>query len=672
MVTEASENTSEEWYKEAFDAVEHRDAGLAYRILRTMDGFIASLDPSVRDDEGFRQEMAVARRNLRFVAFPELPLDEACRILSSEILSFIGSGLSFDDHLSVRYDFTAYGEHEDERLALKKAILSNTEKIGPLGIGEWLQLFDQLFDPETREDRSILDFFTKEPRIAELSRRDQQMLRSILDAYEHWIAVRRLNLIDLATAYGQGTKEIGSKIGKTESSEPRELSVAYKGGQSSREDTSQSRIPNESLPLLKALGKFEKLGSQQVTNSKIVVKGQNDPVRPTIFNWLRAYRDELGVGAHDSVVRGQFLFHSLNGKGLSSDERDQVGMLLKSIDENSPLTIDAGRQEVVFQRTTVVPPAGGASAVHERNTFQTADAPLLPAERPLPNISRAVFELPTIREQGTNNRQQIIENSGKIESRTADAPPAGGATDIRAQITRPSAYEQARAIQQANRESRLSISNLASETVELGKVDAPREEIRPAVTPRPNIAPIPQNVAPAPRAISFEPAKIDTFSFGAGRQNTFQTADAPLTRSAERPLPTQNSGRTPQKGERPMFANGNNVGELSFSTKHVMPAEKEINSQQQTVNKQQLADNSNQGIENSGRTRLAGEAGRLTSGTTPQLVPTQKAPATPTVPAPSIQKPTPPVNRFRITPTGHRDPVPSDATPSPHVVDLRG
>jgi hypothetical protein len=103
-----------------------------------------------------------------------------------------------------------------------------------------------------------------------------------------------------------------------------------------------------------------------------------------------------------------------------------------------------------------------------------------------------------------------------------------------------------------------------------------------------------------------------------------------------------------------------NVSALSFSTNHVMPAEKE------SINRQQLTDNREQSMErdsNSGRT-----ANKI-SGTTVQTVPVQKTPIAPT---PIIQKPVAPANRYRITPTGHRDEVASDDTPSPHVVDLRG
>ena len=447
--------------------------------------------------------------------------------------------------------------------------------------------------------------------------------------------------------------------------------------------TEQKAVDRVEISLMQALGKFEKLGGQQVTNSKIVVKGQNDPVRPTIFNWLRAYRDELGVGAHDAVARGQFLFHSLNGKGLTAGERDQVGMLLKSLDENMPLTIDAGRQEVIFReqrvertfsnsgrtaleaerplptRTTVVPPAGGASAVRgavlEPNIFQTAVAPLksgttaperLPdqtADAPLPtqgvgNISRAVFDLPVMNHGMGNNPNSGLtapEAERPLQVQIAGAPLKSGTT---APANRPSAFEQAKAIQQANRESRLSISNLADETVELGRMDVPREEIRPVAPPRPLIAPTVQSVTPAPRAISFEPAKIDTFSFGAGDQKTFPSSGR-TPQTGERPLPTRTEDFRPNFAPRDDM----NVSALSFSTNHVMPAEKE------SISRQQLTDNREQSME---RDSNSGRTAHKTSGTT---APVTVAPA----------------NRYRITPTGHRDEVASDDTPSPHVVDLR-
>lgn len=102
------------------------------------------------------------------------------------------------------------------------------------------------------------------------------------------------------------------------------------------------------LPLLQALSKYEQLGNQQITQERIVVKSQSEPVRPSLLYWIKYYRDELGIGHHDSVQRGNFLFRSENGKRLSGEERERVNLVLKSIEENFPLDIDTERSEIVF------------------------------------------------------------------------------------------------------------------------------------------------------------------------------------------------------------------------------------------------------------------------------------------------------------------------------------
>lgn len=104
------------------------------------------------------------------------------------------------------------------------------------------------------------------------------------------------------------------------------------------------------LPLLQALSKYEQLGSQQITQERISVKSQSEPVRPSLLYWIKYYRDELGIGHHDSVQRGNFLFRSENGKRLSSEERERVNLVLKSIEENYPLDIDTERSEIIFPR----------------------------------------------------------------------------------------------------------------------------------------------------------------------------------------------------------------------------------------------------------------------------------------------------------------------------------
>lgn len=114
------------------------------------------------------------------------------------------------------------------------------------------------------------------------------------------------------------------------------------------EDEKRAPAVRVRLPLLQALSKYENLGNQLISQERIRIKSQSEPVRPSLLYWVKYYRDELGIGHHDSVQRGNFLFRSENGKRLSAEERERVNLVLKSVEENFPLEIDTERQEILF------------------------------------------------------------------------------------------------------------------------------------------------------------------------------------------------------------------------------------------------------------------------------------------------------------------------------------
>ncbi|NTW14745.1 MAG: hypothetical protein HGA38_00040 [Candidatus Moranbacteria bacterium] len=109
-----------------------------------------------------------------------------------------------------------------------------------------------------------------------------------------------------------------------------------------------SSIEKEMLPLLSAIGKYPKLGEQAITEERIRVKNQSEPVRASLANWIRVYRDELGIGYHEPMLRGKFIFDSENGKRLSAEERERLNLILRSMEENVPLEIDSSVPAIVF------------------------------------------------------------------------------------------------------------------------------------------------------------------------------------------------------------------------------------------------------------------------------------------------------------------------------------
>lgn len=307
----------------------------------------------------------------------------------------------------------------------------------------------------------------------------------------------------------------------------------------------------EQLSLLQALGKYQNLGNQQITGSKIAIKGQNDPVRPTIFNWLKAYRDELGVGRHDAVVRGNFLFHSINGKGLSAEERERLGAILKSLDENVPVPVDAEKQQVVFREVR-----GEREEVRPARISSESVAG--------EGVTRPAFAALAHRSEAASSESRIRNQESGVSARP---------TDGRNQESR-----NERTIQNTNNTSRMTEPPKMSEQIELGKL---------AVVPGGSMVKEVPEAEPAPRRVSFEPAKIEKFEFGASSVSG-GAASPVFSESVERfgementePLTTQNpkvaelfkQPAAPKPLSTPLPSN---VGSVVFTTKHVLPAEKE-------------------------------------------------------------------------------------------------
>jgi hypothetical protein len=153
-----------------------------------------------------------------------------------------------------------------------------------------------------------------------------------------------------------------------------------------------SQIKTATLILLGALAQYPHINDQVLTSNRLQVRNEKELVRGSVRNWLRAYRDAVGVRNHTAIERGQFLFHSENTKKLASAERDRLAVVLKSLDDNELLTIDVEKQEIVFPRviTAQVAPVQNplASIAPAKNTplHPLQSSPLLPKQStpPLP------------------------------------------------------------------------------------------------------------------------------------------------------------------------------------------------------------------------------------------------------------------------------------------------
>ncbi len=131
----------------------------------------------------------------------------------------------------------------------------------------------------------------------------------------------------------------------------------------------------EKLLIPEALRQYPDLGEQLITENRIRVKNFPEPARPSLKNWLADYVMITGREDRNAVKRSSYLFQSENGKNLSSSDRHKLAFILKSLDENTPITINKNTKQVIFpqlQETSI--PAfekPSPSPVEPKNNIQS-------------------------------------------------------------------------------------------------------------------------------------------------------------------------------------------------------------------------------------------------------------------------------------------------------------
>lgn len=174
------------------------------------------------------------------------------------------------------------------------------------------------------------------------------------------------------------------------------------------EENKKRNVVAETYPFVEVFKKYSRVGEQLITENPIRLRSFPAPARPSIKNWIAAYHEELGAGKHDSIMRGNFLFHNENAKRLTAGERQKLGSILKALDENLPVKVDAERQEIVFDLQPIT------------NNFQPTDSRQNPNYPPTRIATMQSGE--ASKPQTTRNMEHRADNQQPIRSQTINNP----------------------------------------------------------------------------------------------------------------------------------------------------------------------------------------------------------------------------------------------------------
>ncbi len=272
--------------------------------------------------------------------FSRLPDQECALIIQNNLLESLESDTYIDWDMVAKFIMTSYADRELLRKLFNSAIRKNIQKIGDFTIGEWIRKYQDQYINKERNPNTFFEYVSNNQEVKKLSKRDQLILARILRIYDYLLVIP---IIDLEGPV-YNILRFAMRLDFT----PEEISTGIK--MSAALQAVPQKVIIEKLSINAALQKYPDLGEQLITANPIKLKIFPEPLRPSVKNWISDYRAMLGAGSHGTMERGNFLYHGENAKKLTAGERQKLAIILKSLDENEPISVDAGKQEIIFSR----------------------------------------------------------------------------------------------------------------------------------------------------------------------------------------------------------------------------------------------------------------------------------------------------------------------------------
>ncbi|MDF1498194.1 MAG: hypothetical protein P1P85_02465 [Patescibacteria group bacterium] len=92
---------------------------------------------------------------------------------------------------------------------------------------------------------------------------------------------------------------------------------------------------------------------EQIIGSQDSIELKSKPVsmKPIIKFWLEDYREKMGYYQHSNIERAQYVYHDKNTKNMNEEERRQLNLILKSVDEGMLLPYSTRIKKIDFSKT---------------------------------------------------------------------------------------------------------------------------------------------------------------------------------------------------------------------------------------------------------------------------------------------------------------------------------
>jgi|GEM_PF-1587237 len=319
-------------------------------------------NPEISAD-GFRiNELRIYEALMNFIAFSTIKEVDQLRLFRTFLVKAFRVGIDIKNRFAIKMNLTPDVLWPETVQLFVEAMLKNEERLGngtlkiygekedvSPTLGNWLRDYNRIYGMDRHEKIIPHRYITENQNVRQLNQEDQVLLLQILEFYEGLKFPSQSQIQEaLENALNQYFEENGDNlIEETETTSEDEIlgNVRHE-----LNIDSNSNLDDDIENLIR---KFPKVLEQLLSKQPIRLLFNGEWVKPSIANWLADYRAYVGVGEHKVNERSDYLVRSPNVQNLSGEERERLGLLLRSYDEQYMLPFSVAKQEVLFNKIKV-------------------------------------------------------------------------------------------------------------------------------------------------------------------------------------------------------------------------------------------------------------------------------------------------------------------------------
>ena len=104
-------------------------------------------------------------------------------------------------------------------------------------------------------------------------------------------------------------------------------------------------------PIGDLIKKFPEVGEQQIGSQKsITIEEMPIPMKPLVKYWMSDYLEKMGHFEHSNIDRVKYVYHDKNTRKMNDEERRQLNLVLKSLDEGIALAYSTRMKKIDFSK----------------------------------------------------------------------------------------------------------------------------------------------------------------------------------------------------------------------------------------------------------------------------------------------------------------------------------